>query len=225
MIPDDPAPLPLAEAEAAADAAAVRRRWITLAEILGVIAVLISALTLWNNYQQRAGEEAAKEAERREASAAAQALLLRATPDREGGLLALAPADPAQTIQSQTIAFPSALGAPPVETVIEPRIEARWFERALLRARTANGAPGESRGDERLPVAIATTFYSGGEAHRDTALYDIGYRVTGGGLLGDRDIRLRGLSRLEGVAEARLGARLDSIWRSRHPGRPAERSD
>ena len=210
---DDPAPLPVIDAEAAA----ARRRWITLAEILGVIAVLISALTLWNNYRQRTSEEAEKEAARRAESAEAQALLLRGAPDRDGERLMLTAADSGQTIQSQTIAFPSALGAPPVETVIEPRIEADWFERALLRAREADGARGDSRGDERLPVAITTFFYSGGATHRDTAIYDIGYRASGGGLLGDRDVRLRGLSRLEPVAAAGLQARLDSLWRSRRP--------
>ncbi len=37
--------------EQAAEAAAIRRRWINLGEVLAVIAVLISALTLWNSYQ------------------------------------------------------------------------------------------------------------------------------------------------------------------------------
>ena len=39
----------------AAEAAAIRRRWITLGEVLAVAAVLISALTFWNSYQERSG--------------------------------------------------------------------------------------------------------------------------------------------------------------------------
>ncbi|HEX8640217.1 MAG TPA: hypothetical protein VF704_03570 [Allosphingosinicella sp.] len=199
------------------EAAAVRRRWITLAEILAVVAVVISALTLWNNYQQRTGEVAEKEAAKREAASEAQTLLLRARPDRAGRRLTLAPADAEQTIQNQTIAFPPALEAAQVETVADARIDAGWFERKVLRALSRQQGADDRRGDRRLPVAIVTTFYRGGTLHRDAALYDIGYRVTGGGLLSDRDIRLLGLSRIESVDPRRARARLDALWRSRAP--------
>ena len=43
-----------------AEAAAVRRRWINLGEILAVVAVLISGLTLWNSYTERSHAEAEK---------------------------------------------------------------------------------------------------------------------------------------------------------------------
>jgi hypothetical protein len=196
-----------------AEAARARRRWLTLAEILGVAAVLISGLTLWNSYKQRTGEEAEKAEERQQASAAAQTLLLRGTSDREGGRLALAPADSTQTIQDQRILFPSALGVATVETVSEPRIEAGWFEQALLHAREDES---DRRGDARLPVAIQTSFFAGGEMHRDVAIYDLGYRIEGGGLLDDHDVRLRGLSRVERVAPAQAQARLDAIWTARN---------
>ena len=122
--------------------------------------------------------------------------MLRGAPDPEGEKLALAPADAAQAIQSQTIAFPAALGAASVDTLIEPRIESAWFARPLLRGRDGDG---ETRGDERVPVAITTIFVVGGQTHRDTAVYDIGYRVDEGGLIGASRLRLRGLSRVESV--------------------------
>ena len=196
------------------EAARTRRRWLTLAEILGVAAVLISGLTLWNSYKQRTGEEAEKAEERQQASAAAQTLLLRGTSDREGGRLALAPADAAQTIQDQRVLFPSALGVAAVETVSEPRIEAAWFEQALLHAREEES---DRRGDARLPVAIQTSFFAGGEMHRDVAIYDLGYRIEGGGLLDGQDVRLRGLSRVERVAPGQAQARLDALWAARNP--------
>jgi hypothetical protein len=192
-----------------AEAAATRRRLITLAEILGVIAVLISGLTLWNAWQERTGAEADKAAERRAASAEAQTLLLRGTADREGTRLSLAAADSGQTIQTQTIAFPSPLGVAAVDTVSDPRIEAGWFDRALLRAR---GDADESRGDERMPIALTTAFYAGGAMHRETSIYDLGYRVEGGGLLGGHRIRLRGLSRVRQVPRAAAQARLDALF-------------
>ena len=206
-------PLPTGEE---VEAARVRRRWITLAEVLGVIAVLISGLTLWNSYQQRSSDEADKAAARSEASAEARTLLLRATPDRDGRTLTLAPAAEGQTIQNQTIAFPTALDVAAVDTVSEPRIEAGWFEQALLHAREAAGR-GESRGDERFPVAITTAFFSGGAMHRDSAIYDVGYRVEGGGLFGGHKVRMRGISRVGSVPERALRERLDLLWRSRQP--------
>ena len=199
------------------EAAAVRRRWITLAEVLGVIAVLISGLTLWNSYRQQSSDEADKAATRAQAAAEAQVLLLRASPDREGRILGLATAGTGQTIQNQTINFPGPLGVAAIDTLIEPRIEARWFEQPLLRARQGQD---ESRGDERVPVAITTAFFSGGELHRDSAIYDIGYRVEGGGLFGGHKIRMRGISRVETSAARNLQPRLDAIWRSRQPAAP-----
>jgi hypothetical protein len=214
-MPDsDLPPIPTREE---AEAAAVRRRWITLAEVLGVIAVLISGLTLWNSYRQRSDDEADKQAARSQAAAEAQILLLRASPDREGRTLGLASAGAGQAIQNQRIDFPAPLGVAAIETVIEPRIEAGWFEQALLRARQAGGEQNESRGDERVPVAITTSFFSDGALHRDSAIYDIGYRIEGGGLFGGHRIRMRGISRIETATARNLQARLDAIWRSRQP--------
>ncbi|WP_129792894.1 hypothetical protein [Sphingosinicella sp. CPCC 101087] len=206
-----PSPPPSSTAEKA-EAAKTRRRWLTLAELLGLAAVTISGLTLWNNYQQRTAEEADKAAARRQASAAAQTLLLRGTPDREGRKLALAPADPAQTIQDQRILFPTPLQADAVETVSEPRIEAGWFGRALVRLRRDEA---DRRGDARLPVAIETGFFVGGERHTDVALYDLGYRIEEGGLLGGDEVKLRGLARVGAVPPGEAQARLDALWRSR----------
>ena len=216
MLNDDLSPIPTRED---VEAARVRRRWITFAEVLGVVAVLISGLTLWNSYQQRSSEEADKAAARGEADAEARTLLLRATPDRDGRTLSLAPAATGQTIQNQNIAFPAALGIASVDTVSESRIEAGWFEQALLRARQ-NAGREENRGDERLPVAITTAFFSGGAMHRDSAIYDVGYRVEGGGLFGGHKVRMRGISRISGVPPAGLQARLDALWRTRQPAPP-----
>jgi hypothetical protein len=216
MLNEDLPPIPTREE---VEAARVRRRWITLAEVLGVIAVLISGLTFWNSYRQRSAEEADKAAARGEADAESRTLLLRATPDRDGRTLGLAPAAAGQTIQNQTISFPAALGVPAVDTVSEPRIEAGWFEQALLRARQAAGQE-EGRGDARLPVGIATTFFSGGAMHRDWAIYDIGYRVEGGGLFGGHKLRMRGISQVGTAAQRILQSRLDALWRSRQPAAP-----
>jgi hypothetical protein len=195
----------------AAEAAAIRRRWITLGEILAVIAVLISGLTLWNSYSERSATEAERAEEKKREAARSQALVLKA----EGGgkRLALTAVDPAQAIQSQTIHFPSPLGIDPIETLIEPRIEAGWINRAAKKAREA-GAGDKASGDRRLPIAISTRFVSGGETFTDISIYDVGYRREGS-LLGGSEAELLGLSLVERTTPAKARDRLDSVWKER----------
>jgi hypothetical protein len=190
----------------AAEAAAIRRRWITLGEILAVAAVVISGLTFWNSYQERSSSEAERAAEKRAKSEKAQTLILSASVD--GRHLRLAARDPEQAIQGQTIAFPSALGAKAVDTV-DPRIEAGWIESAARKIRDAKGRSG----DARLPVAITTRFISGGEDYTDTAIYDVGYRVDEGLL--DSDVKLLGLSLVERGTAKNVQQRLDALWKRR----------
>lgn len=194
----------------AAEAAAIRRRWITLGEILAVLAVVISGLTFWNSYQERSSTEAERNAARQEKKAKAQTLMLKASGG--GSSLDLAPLDEGQAIQSQTILLPSALQRAPIETV-DPRIEARWIEAAAKKARKLGGKA-KGPGDERLPVAITTRFISGGETHSDTAIYDLGYRLDSGLL--DTDAKLLGLSLVERSKASGLQARLDTVWNSRN---------
>jgi hypothetical protein len=194
----------------AAEAAAIRRRWITLGEILAVIAVLISGLTLWNSYSERNAAEAERAAEKKEEAARSQALVLKA--EGSGKRLNLASLDPEQAIQSQTIAFPASLGLRPIQTLIEPRIEAGWIKDAVKKAR-ASGQAAKASGDPRMPVAITTRFVNGGRSFTDTSIYDVGYRRDDG-LLGS-EIELLGLSFVERVAPANALARLDSIWKGR----------
>ncbi len=192
-----------------AEAAAIRRRWITLGEILAVVAVVISGLTFWNSYQERSSAEEERLAEKKEKSAKAQTLMLKAGGGRSS--LDLVALDPLQAIQSQTIRFPSALGLSVIETV-DPRLEAEWIEAAAKKARKA-GAASKGSGDSRLPIAITTRFVSGGETYSDAAIYDVGYRLDSGLL--DTDAHLLGLSLVQRSRADRLQARLDALWQAR----------
>jgi len=196
------------------EAAAIRRRWITLGEVLAVVGVVISGLALWNSYSERTANEADRAAEKaKEATQAkvSHTLLLKAS--GSGKRLALTAHDPEQAIQSQTLLFPSSLGVGSVDTVIEPRIEAGWVKQAVKKAQ--DGGKKDGPGDARMPVAIATRFASGGETLTDTAIYDVGYKADGGGLLGGLDVELRGLSLVERVRPPAAQARLDAIWAAR----------
>ncbi len=197
-----------------AEAAAIRRRWITLGEGVAVVALVISALTLWNNWSQRTDSEAAKQAESSKATARAVRMVLVSSGG--GDALVLRPASPEQTVQSQTILFPSALDLDEAETTGEPRIESGWFQGALNKARKSAGLPGDSRGDERLPVAIVTQFLVDSEAHEDVAIYDVGYSVSDR-LIGGNKVSLRGISLVSRVKKAEAQAKLDARWKKLVP--------
>ena len=197
-----------------AEAASIRRRWITLGEALAVIAVLISALTLWNSWSERSADKATRSAEIQKIASRAERLVLKASPDKRG--LALAPTSSDQTIQEQTITFPTALSAAPAKTTGEPRIETAWFAQPLKRAREQAGKPDDSRGDEKLPVLIETRFMVGGDPHIDVAIYDLGYTVTGK-WIGGHDVDLRGLALISGVGKGGGQSQLDARWRRLFP--------
>jgi hypothetical protein len=204
-------------ADESIDAAERRRRlrWLTLAEILGVSALVISGLTFWNAYSERRHSEDSQVAESKAAKAKARTLVLRAKVEKDGDRLAIAPTGD-QVIQGQTIAFPKALDLDPVDST-DPRIEARWFEKGLKKAREAAGEDGRPRGDARLPVAITTRFTVDGEVAEDVTLYDIGY-ITESSFLGGTSIKLRGLSLIGRSPSEMAVARLDALWKARHKG-------
>lgn len=187
-----------------------RLRWVTLGEAVAIAAVVISGLGLYQGWQDRHAEQA-EHAQEAQAAGKARVLSLRATAQRDGAVLALAPLADGQSIQSQTIRFPAALGIAPVDTAGDPRIEAGWLADGLKKARHAAGMKDETAGDARLPVAIETQFLDGGDVRSDRAVYDLGYAVAGRFLLGST-VRLRGLSL---VARGAGQARIDALWKTR----------
>jgi cytoskeletal protein RodZ len=197
-----------------AEAARVRRRLLNLGEVVAILAVLISALTFWNSYRERTNAEAEHATESAQSAKKATTLILKATPDKDGKTLALAPRADEQAIQSQTITFPAKLGLSPAETSSDARIEKRWFESALVSARKAAGVEA-TLGDARLPVLIETHYLTDGDAHVDRALYEVGY-VTTHSLIGGTDVHLRGLSRTGAVKSDDAGQKqIDAIWAAR----------
>ena len=76
-------------------------------------------------------------------------------------------------------------------------------------------ATGLSRGDARMPVGITTRFVADERAFTDTALYDVGYKESGGGLFEGSEVELRGLSLIGRTTAAKAQGQLDSLWRKR----------
>jgi len=203
-----------------AQAKARRWRWITLAELLAVATVIISALALYDAHSARSQEESERVAAQGKEAVKGDRLTLVGTARDDGRSLKLEPAVAGQVVQSQIIRFPSALGVPPAQTTGDPRLEAKWFADGLKKARRAAGEKDDSVGDERLPIAIETRYLAGGIIRSDRAVYDIGYTISGQ-FLGGSSVKLRGLALAERPA-GDIAAVLDRRWSGAH--RPAKKN-
>ena len=194
------------------EAARVRRRLLNLGEILAIVAVAISGLTLWNSYSERTHSEAQKTADEAQSVRKAATLTLKATPDKDGRVLVLVARGDDQSIQGQTIRFPSSLKLSAAATSGDARIERGWFDDALVKARRDAGATGDVAGDARLPVLVDTRFLADGDAHRDRAVYEIGYS-TSRSLIGGTSVHLKGVSRITAVPNDAAGQKkVDAMW-------------
>jgi hypothetical protein len=186
-----------------------KRRWISIGETVGILALLISAISLWDSHQDRA-ETRASAAQVKPVKV--PPLVLTATADAEGEVLRLASPNSDRVIQTQTIVFPKALDVNSVDTVGNPRIEAEWFASAL------RDALGDDRTKGRLAVGIVTRFTDNGTEREDTAIYDIGHGWRSRLLQRDAPV-LEGIT-LVARSPKDLQAALDSRWRKRHPAKP-----
>jgi len=195
-------------------------RWLTLAEIVGLIAVVIAGLGYWDSHRERsfeARERASAERERkaeasREAQTGAlkQTFLITATPQGSGDWLRLTAVHPEQVVQTQSVTFPSAVRPDPIETTGNPRVEEGWLGAGILKAEKGRGQAGkEVRG--RLPLGIVTVYIEDGQTRSDRALYLMGYSVHPRTLRADR-VELEGLSLVRrGVGED-VQAAVDALW-------------
>ncbi|KQM65864.1 hypothetical protein ASE75_06445 [Sphingomonas sp. Leaf17] len=168
------------------EAAATRRRWVTLAEVVAVIGVLIAGLTLWNNWSDRRNTAAEKAAEAQSESRARSRVDLKAAVEDGGRRLALS--DAAHALQDVEVIFPAALGVADQRPSGDPVIDARWFQDALLKA--TDGGADDREG--RLPVLLRVTYLDGDAIRTTTSLYDVVWR-TEGRLLQGRALKLEGL--------------------------------
>lgn len=197
-------------------------RWLTLAELVGIAALVIAGLGYWDTHRQRAESERDRAAEVQAKKAEAQAgalkrtFLLTGTPEADGQRLRLSPAHPEQVIETQSISFPGEVRGDPVQTTGAPRLEAGWFEGGLARALHDRGDPHRSG---RLPVAVVTSYIEDGQSKTDRALYLVGYSLHPRVLRGDK-AELEGLSLARRLGSEDVQAALDALWARQAPAKP-----
>lgn len=195
------------------NAARSRRRWVTFGEVITVLALLISAASFWDAHQDHVrSHQSGLRTVGVTGSAATAPLLLSAVKTNDAEQLALHPARAEQIIETQTLHFPAAIRAAPVETTGNARLEAGWFDDGLRRA--VKGAKPETRA-HRLAVGIETSFVVDGVPHIDRAIYDIGYALHPRFMRGTA-VELEGISLVRSGVKADMQAQVDARWAKQH---------
>ena len=185
-----------------------RLRWISLAELVGVLALLISAASYWDAHRDR---------ERAEAPAPAKhlpPLLLTGTADASRDALALKPASGEAVVQTQTLTFPVSIAADLVETTGNPRLEAGWIVDGLRKA-----LPSREGSGPRLPVGIVTTYVLDGDTRTDVALYDVGYAFRDR-MLRARAVELEGITLVRHLPASQVKSAVEARWAKAVPAKP-----
>jgi hypothetical protein len=190
--------------------------WITIGELVGVLALAIAGLNFWQSHQQYLSAQKAAQTQ----AQARSAFVMTGAASRNGDRIDFHPLNPDQAIQSQTYIFPDALADRPVKlAATQPRLERDWIEKGLRDALKADGAPG--RGEGVAPVAVQTTYVQDGDTYTDDgSLYQIGYswRST---LFGGRKITLEGVALIKRGVKGALTAEVNRRWRADHPPKAA----
>lgn len=185
-----------------------RRRWLTLAEFVGVAGVIIAALGLYLTWSDRREAAADKAAAARAEARAHGRLELTGTVVENGQAIRLS--DPHGELTEVAITLPTALGVP-VQHPAEAMIAADAFRRAMLDL-TDGGADDRSG---RLPVLITASYADGDATRTASAIYDVAWRTHGRRFAG-RAFDLTGL-----YLRQRGGSRvaLDAAWAKVKPAR------
>ncbi len=182
------------------DAAATRRRWVSLAEAVAVAGVIIGALTLWMSWSDRRSDEAAKVATETAEAREKARVDLSATVEDGGRTLALK--DERHDLSDAVVAFPKSLGIATQRPSGDPAIDADWFAKPLLTL--TDGGPDERTG--RLPVLLTVRYWDGDTARTATGIYDVVWK-TEGRMMRGRALTLQGLRlRQRGGSQAQLEA-------------------
>ncbi|MDQ0466259.1 hypothetical protein QO010_004052 [Caulobacter ginsengisoli] len=186
----------------------LRLRWLTLAEIVGVAALLIAGLGYWDSHRERTQEDRERAAARAERQAEAKAQVLKASflmiaePEEDGARLRLASANPDQVIQTQTLWFPAQIRRAPAETTGNPRLQSEWLESGLRKTDLRRG---------RLPVVVQTVYVADGQTRTDRALYFVGFNLKSR-LLRPARLELEGLSLSRRDVAGDPQAAADEAW-------------
>jgi len=161
-----------------------RKRWINLGELIALAALIVSAVGVWISWRSNGHDDKpAQVVEQKQP----MPLNLRASLGSDGSELTISPIDSSQGLQSATVTVQS---APPIEIGSDGTLQASDVQAALKDREKESKDVTHS-----VPVRIEARYVEMGRDRRGGGAYVLRYRWEGGGLFGDRSLRLVGLSR------------------------------
>ncbi len=180
---DRPGPVPTPAEKA--EAAAIRRRWVSLAEVVSVAGVAIAGLGLWVTWSDHRSEQAEKQSqsvtERRENAR----YVVKSSVARNGDILI--ERDERHSLGDISVTFPAALGIA-AQTSVTQTISRGWYERALLAATDG----GTDRKSGKLPVLLTVNYWNDDSRRSISGIYDIVWQTKGRLVLG-RELKVEAL--------------------------------
>lgn len=160
-----------------------RRRWITLGEIIALLALIVSAAGVWIAWKSSNQEKSERVVEQH----SSVPLALRGTADADGRTLTIVPADPSHALEGLTVTIK---GASPIDVGSDGRLSASDLESALKdRDKEAKDV------SYSVPVRIDARYVEAGKDRRGGGNYVLRYRWEGGGIFSGRSLHILGLSR------------------------------
>ena len=160
-----------------------RRRRIALGEAIGIAALIISGLGLWNSWRN-SDKPAAVVVDR---APKPIPLVLRGTIDDDGKVIRLAPLEDSHALDTLTLTA-AAPGKGTASFGSEPMLSASMVESWLP-------AKGEREGSGALTVTAVASYVEAGQPRTATQRYRIAYQWRDGGLLSGKSVRLTGFTR------------------------------
>lgn len=159
---------------------ASRRRLITLGEVIGLAALIVSALGLYISWSGNQEDKPTRIVEQKQAIP----LVLRGSVERNGRALVIEPVESGHALESLTLD----IAGRSIEIGSDGRLDSADVEAAVSKEN-------DRKGIKTLPVRISTRYVEAGAEHRSSGNYTLRYRWEGGGLFGGKSLRLTGLSR------------------------------
>ena len=157
-----------------------KRRWISFGETVGVIAVTISALGLWNSWRTDEADKPTPQVETKTAIPIA----FRGTVENDGRAMTIAPVEPGHALESLAV---SVAGKPAISIGSDGRLAASQVQPLI-------GDPGDDPKAGSLTIRLEARYIEAGTVRRGGGRYRISYRWDDGGLFGGDKLRLTGLS-------------------------------
>jgi hypothetical protein len=177
-------------------------RALSLAEIVGVLALAIAGLTWWDGHRERQDTEKVRQ-EEAQAKAGRSSFLVKALAAKDGDRLNLTSVHAEQVIQTQTLWFPKDVRADKVELTGDARLDADLIADGVRKATKAEKG--------HVPVVVETTFIQDGQTKTDDAIYSLSWKLHHRMLLSDQ-LKLEGLSLAQHGIKGEPQAAADKLW-------------